>query len=159
MFNGQTEGIDHRLMELRDACSGQSGGVRERMNAGREQNLIDVNIAQPGEERLIQQQRFDARLSFSETRRKWSEAHFERLGPQLTYARIAPFDPPELARIVVEQDAVVEREDSIGVGRPGAAGEELPGHAEMHDEMTLVERDYNELAPARDRFNPPSGNA
>jgi hypothetical protein len=138
MFDGEAEGVNHRLMQLRDSGRRQSRGVRERMNPGGEQDLIDIDISETGEECLIQQQGLDARFSLSQAGRKRCQADLKRLRPEFRNARVAPLNPPELPRVVVKQHAVVEGENSVGVGGLGATREEFPSHAEMQDQAALV---------------------
>ena len=131
--------------------------MRQRMDSGLEQNLVDINIAEPGQERLIQQQSFHPRLPLAKARGNSSRPISSGSGPSFFDARVAPFDAAELARIVIEQDAIVQREDAVGVRALDARGQQLSGHTQMHSEFARVQPDHDKLAAPRNRFNAPSG--
>src|SRR5205814_9354564 len=57
-----------------------------------------------------------------------------------------PQNAPELARIVIQQNALIEHERPVGVDALGSLQQQLPGHSQMHRQRAPIERHYNELA-------------
>jgi ethanolamine utilization microcompartment shell protein EutS len=75
--------LDRRVQFL-NARLAEAARVRQRMDAGREQTLVHVNVAQPGQEGLIQQQGLDAHLSALfclKAAAEFLKRDFERLRP------------------------------------------------------------------------------
>src|ERR1700722_13759977 len=156
MLDRKRKRVDHRLMHFGNSRRAQSRSLRQRMNPRQEQYFVDINIAEPRDERLIQQQRLDPCLPFSQPRRKLRQPNLERLRPQPLDASVAPLNPSELPRIFVEQHTLVQCEDPVGMRSLDARGEQLPRHAKMHDQFALIESDDNKLAAPCNRFNAPS---
>ncbi|HEV1283758.1 MAG TPA: hypothetical protein VNU44_00540, partial [Bryobacteraceae bacterium] len=63
MLDRQLQRLDHCLMQFCGARSAQPGCVGQGMNSRLEQYLVDINISESGNKRLIQQQRFHPRLA------------------------------------------------------------------------------------------------
>jgi hypothetical protein len=55
MLDRERQRLDHGLMHFRDARRAEPRSLRQRMDSGEEQNLIDINVAEAGDEGLIQQ--------------------------------------------------------------------------------------------------------
>lgn len=97
------DGAD-RLVQPADLGFVQSVGDRQRMQPRPVQRLIRVDIAQPGNQGLIEQKRLETPPPSSEDARERPnrECVVQRLGPQagLHPRRVARVnDPPELARV------------------------------------------------------------
>src|SRR5579862_681529 len=127
------------------------------MYAREEQGFVDINIAHPGEKRLVQQQWFDLGLALAQAGGEFGQPNLERLGSQFAYACRTPLDPPELAGIIVEEHAPVEREDAVRVRGFCAVDEQLSGHPKVYSERPLIERDQDEFAAPLDRLNRAAG--
>src|SRR6266852_9269632 len=120
------------------------------MNARRKQGFIHVYVAHSGQESLIQQQRFYLSLAAPQTRAELFEADLERLRSQPCHAFAAPFNPAELARVFVQQNAFIECKNAVRVLALFAVHQKLAGHAEVYRERACLERDYDELAAPAD---------
>src|ERR1700733_12452701 len=126
------------------------------MNARGEQRLIDINVSHAGQKSLIEQQRFHLRFSGAQTGAEIFEGDLQWLGTEGRDARRVPFDAAELAWVVIQEDAVVERESAVGVRGSGRVEQQLPGHPQVYGERTLVERNDDELAAAPDTSDGPA---
>src|SRR5215204_5426727 len=153
----------HRADLLRQATGALAriaGGRRERarggfrMQPGPEQRLADIDVAEPGDQALIEERRLAPEKAGD---RLPGEFVAERLEPEIAKMRrgveLGPgheVHQPEPARVVVgDARAVREVEDDVVVGAlaaglrvelagdaraPALRDEEAPAHAEMHDQ-------------------------
>jgi len=133
-FDGMRQNPADGRVQPFGAHAAQAGGARQRMDPGGEQTLICVDVPYPGQEALVQQQSLHPSLT-AQPHAEFFKGNLQRLRPQPRHPRRAPgtpFDAAELARVVIQQDAVIESENSVGVGvnRPGY--QQLPGHSQMH---------------------------
>lgn len=135
-------------MQFRGARGAEPRSRSQRMDARREQAFVDINISQSGQKRLIEQQGFDPRFA-AQACAKFLQWNIERLGAEprdaLGVPR-APLDSAELARIVIENYAIIQREDAVCVLARGAAHQKLSGHAQVNGKRPLVEADDDEFS-------------
>src|SRR5215218_4197630 len=151
--------------EAMGALARLAGGGRERarrrfrMQPRPEQRLADIDVAEPGDQALVEERRLERRPLAPEQAgdRLAGELIAERLEPEIAEMRrgleLGPgheVHQPEPARVVVgDARAVREVEDDVVVGAlasslrvelagdagaPALRDEEAPAHAEMHDQ-------------------------
>src|SRR5437870_9402023 len=120
------------------------------MDAGAKQRLIGIDVADAPQETLIQQQRFDWSLAAARALDELLQTRLERLWPELfhpTRHSVTELQAAELAWIIIQQHAAIERDHCVRVSAGFAAREQLTGHAEMHGEiLAAVELDDDKLA-------------
>src|SRR5580765_5170134 len=106
------ENAPNRLIKFFRAHVRQLARQCQGMYPRREQALVGIDVSQAGQESLIEQQGLDAGLA-SQAGAELLETDFERFGTQPRHPRgrtLAELDPAELAWVVIQQQAVVERE-------------------------------------------------
>lgn len=153
MGDGEFERLPNRAMQVRGACAADAGGDSARMDARLEEHFVGIDVAETPEESLIQQKRFDTRVPAAQSFDEVEQRDAERIGTECGDTRgqgIGILDAAELSGVVVEQSAVVEVKDSVGVSRARGIDEEFSRHAEMNDEDAEVEFDDDEFAVAAD---------
>src|SRR5579883_2429730 len=154
--DGFAENFTNGLVEARGSRGAELRGGGQGMDAGGEEALVGVDVAQAREEFLIEQEGLDAGFT-AQARAKIFEADLQGLGAERGLG--SEGYAPELARVVVEQDAVVEREDGVGVLAGVTRNEQLPGHAEMDSQGALVQREDDKLASPVHPLNGAPGQA
>jgi hypothetical protein len=96
------------------------------MNAGAEQRLAGVDVAQAAQHRLVQQHRFEDAATPAQPPGEIVQRDREGIRAQAGHPlrqRVAQFDAPELPGIIEQQAAEREEEQGTGVGaRRGGRG-------------------------------------
>lgn len=138
----------------------QGVGPAPGMEPGFPERLVRVNIAQSGQERLIQQQRFQSPVAGCQARRESGELEgaVQRLRSQPLKNAIGvagQLPAAEFAGIqVAEFPAVIQAQNQVLVAFPARGRSfqaELPRHAQMDQQGVLAGKpDDDELAPAPD---------
>ena len=149
-------------MQTRGPLFAQSGRDRARVNASLVESLVRVNVPHTAQKFLIQQQRFDPRLPLLQPRQKIVERNVQRIRPQSLRAvqqPRAPLDSPEMADVVVNQQAFVEFENSARVGSRLGIEQQLAGHPQMNRKHALFQLQHDELAMPAHRFYKLTANA
>ena len=82
------------------ASGAQPGGLRQRMHSRRKQGLVHIDVAHAGQERLVEQQRFNAGLAPLDARLKFVESDGERLGAEARQV-VIPQNTAELALVSI----------------------------------------------------------
>src|ERR1017187_1352161 len=153
--DGLGEHGDDGVVEFAGAVASNALGERLRMNAGAEEGLIGVDIADAAHEGLVEQQALDARFMPSEGGGEFVERDFQRFGPEAgdaTREVFAELDGAELAAVVEQQGGTVEGEDGVGVFAGIGAQQEAAGHAEVYGQIAATpDGGHDELAVALDR--------
>ena len=108
----------------------------------------------PRTKRLIEQQRFHLGLVLAQPLRELFERDFQRLRTEFPHARRKPhaqLQPAELAAVIVEQHAAIERQNGVRVLARHGVHQQLAGHAQVHHEgVSAIQLDLNEFAVALD---------
>src|SRR6266581_4607106 len=125
------------------------------------QRFVGVDVAHARQRFLIQQHRLERRFSPPQRliQTVGGEVGIDRFGPKLgDGARLAQpclgaeQQAPEPAWVAISKlPSVVQREDRVGVvgdGRLRAHQAQLPAHAEMHDQQTLLAQCDEDVLPA-----------
>ena len=145
-FDGAVEANDLLALE----AMGGDGGV----NAAVEKGFIGVDVADAGDEALIQQRCFDRTASPGKARNQFIRTHCQRLGPEVFVMCLTVAQPPDAAETtgVAEAklgvageigDQVRVRLNGLGVGFYC----QTAGHSEVDAEgVAGVEADENFLA-------------
>lgn len=116
-----------------------------RADAGVKQALVGVNIAYPGEQRLIEQRSFDGQPAGAKESREWCGLDGQRI-QALGCERVAPREIAELktaktARIHEAQFLTAgQREAGVGVGDNrcvGSGDQQTAGHAKVHNPLRV----------------------
>ncbi len=141
----------------------------ERVQPRAEERLVDVDVAEAGEERLVEQQRLQAHPPPRQGRgeRLGRPVVAERLRPERAQAVgqlgiVQQRDPPEAADVAEAQLVAVregERRALEAVARRGVRQDaQLPGHPQVdHQVLAAVQIDDQELGAAADPAHPPPG--
>src|SRR5579863_7742694 len=116
-------------------------GATPRANACMKQAFVGVDVADAGEQRLVEQGCFDGQAPSAEEGRELALANGERLiagrAKRRIAIEIAEFEPPETPRIDEAQlAATLKREPRMGVrgnGEIGCCNQQPSGHAEVRD--------------------------
>ena len=151
----------------------QRAGRPERVESGRPQRLVGVDVADPGDERLVEQERLEPARPLAQPASEVAdrERRVERLGPerredraaadlghQLAGHRVAAVEPdlPELADVAEAHLAAVgQLEDEPHVRVHGCLGrddEQLAGHLEVDGQGGIAGQVDDDLLGA-----PPDG--
>jgi len=96
----------HGLMQTQRPFPAEPGRDRARMNARLEQRLVGIDVPHPAKERLVEQQRLDARLASLEQLQKFLRRNGKSVRTQSRDTRrhlLAPGDSPEMADVVEYQ--------------------------------------------------------
>ncbi len=139
------------------------------MDGGGEEGLVHIDVAEPGQKRLVEEDALQAARPALQHGMKapCRESGVERLGPQLPEpTRECPVpgddeETPEAPHILIsELSPRGEGEDEVGVGRHGirwSVQGQAAGHPQMPDERRpVVERKEEVLAPPADGADRPS---
>jgi hypothetical protein len=118
----------------------------ERVNARAEQRLVHVNVAEAGDEPLVEQQRFDPSRAGRQTASELRGG--ERQDVRTQCGNVAPDETPETPDVVIKQHAVPELEHLARIGTSSAFQPERPGHAEPRDQTCRVEVEDDAFAVA-----------
>ena len=166
------DGLGQNRSNSRDEPVGASPadgcGEASRRHTGAEQRLADIDIAESGNDPLIEQRRFDRGYLARELREKVGtiEFSFERLraepGQQRVLCRLVALYIVEQteATCVVEANngAVVEPQHHVvvrGVGQGCATRGHSAGHAEVEQQQAIrIELDQDVLPAAAERTDP-----
>ena len=168
------DGLGEDPSELQPEAAFVGGPQRPRrpegMEAGGPERLVGVDVADAGDERLVEEERLEAALPAADPapKRRHGERVRERLGARLREGIVVRGDvqphPTELAD-VAEPDlpAVLEleHESDVRIVRNALAhDEQLAGHLEVdRQEGVAVERDDDLLAAPRDALDPATRDA
>src|SRR5580698_5552612 len=126
------------------------------MDASAKERFIRVDVADAAHHSLVQEDGFYGGAAGSEAHGEIRQSDFERLRTQCgdAFRQLdAVLDAPELALVVVMQNAVVEREYGMGPFGGVRVDEKLAGHAEVDYQVAAIEADGDEFAVALDGFD------
>jgi MoxR-like ATPase len=118
-------------------------GATPRMNTGGEQRLVGVDVADAGDQLLIQNRHFHHAVGLPENPMQFDRRKVERFGAQTRVDGIGaePEHPAETSRVDESQFDVGQRQDQMRVlrdWRDWRGQTQLPGHAQMDVEVTAV---------------------
>src|SRR6266404_1296814 len=105
------------------------------MDAGIKQGFIHVNVPHACEECLVQQQRLYLSPVAPQAPTEFLEPDLERLRsePRDAFGHVAaPFNTAELARVLIQENALVERENSVRMLGLRCVHQQLAGHTEVY---------------------------
>ena len=108
------------------------------MNAGAEQRLIGIDIADAAEKVWFNSSDLMRVLRRFSSAAKSSNGDLQRLRTEPRDARgklLAEFDAAELPAVVEQQHAAIEGEDRVGVLAGVAAEQQAAGHAEVDHQV------------------------
>ena len=124
---------------------GELPGSPSWSNSGAKQALVGVDIANAGEQRLVEERCFDGQLSASKESGEFCGLNRQRLGSRageaIASGEVSKVQPSEAAGVnKANLSAACQRETRVSVRRQGAFGEshkQSPGHAEMNDPLSV----------------------
>ncbi len=161
---------DHGVAQRLALARGEALGGAQRMDAGSKQRLVGVDVADPGDLALIEQQGLDRRAAAAgqPVQVPAGEVRVERLNAEPGSQEVVQRGTPksELAGAeatrVDEGDpmcAAVELEDDSRVRRRAArVQQQRPGHAQMDEQEHLVlELPHEVLAAPAEPLHVPAG--
>lgn len=137
-------------------------GRRERVGTGArmepclKERFVDIDISEPGEEGLVQQQRFEHAVPGAQPQREVlrGECRVEGLGPEPVEDAPRVFGqppPPEFPGVVVVQTPAItqhQREAIVGIAARVIAQVKLSGHTQVHEQIPpFVQFDHDHLCP------------
>ncbi len=133
-------------MELVEAFAGQATCLARWADAGTEEALVRIDVADAVEQRLVEERSFDGELApVEEGGEGWfsdgegfAAGSGEGFGDEGKSPEAAGVDEAKLA-------TGSERQDGVGVGRLGDAAvgdEEAPGHAEVDQPLRVGRRSF-----------------
>lgn len=157
VFNAPLQHGPNSVMKALHFGRGQGVGPTFRMDLGLPQRLVHIDIAQPCETILIQQQGFDhtgfaLELSLQDLD---GEGGVKGFGAQMSQARTGiagQSEPPEFARVIEnelmafgqgDQHVIMLSRLSLGVGIA-----EFSGHTEMDEELQAIIECKDDIFPA-----------
>jgi hypothetical protein len=136
------------------------------------ENLIGINVSHPGQELLVQKERFNRPMPQLRAPDKILWGNVERLGTQVREgSKLAPYpflfhpEPAELTRVHVTKlaELALKRKDHMGMLFQGCLGGDKPqpsGHAQMDSQShptAQVEDDVFPLPFSAEDFPSPQG--
>lgn len=149
--DGVVENLLQRDAEAFELRARERGGDAAGTNPGPKEAFVGVDVADPVEQRLIEQSRLDRDFAALKEARKVIGVDGQRLAPWSaegwTFAQVEEFEPTESARIdKTDLASIAEGEPGVGVRDDGLVGmgdDEPAGHAEMNNPLVrgLLERD------------------
>lgn len=135
-------------------------GGSERMNGGVEEGLIDVNVAQAGDQPLVEQGVLDRSGGAGKAAGEVGGADAQRLGAEIFIRQAIgpqPEDPSKPPRIAESHFLPTEGEDQVGMRAGGSVGRgdaQPAGHAKMDVETVgVIELNDDLLSPPGDARN------
>jgi hypothetical protein len=148
-------GLD-RVVQPDDLFSGQRIGSAPRVQSSSKERLVHVDIPQPGNKALVEQERLEhgPPVSQENTQRIRGKSRRKRFWAKITQYDIGVVhqpNPSELALAVKEQPASVrEIKGNAQVLRlPQGREQETPAHSEVEENIArIVEAQDDVLAPA-----------
>ena len=141
--DGMLEDVDEGEAEAFELGVAEAACLTARTDAGAEEGFVGVDVADAGEERLIEESGLDGEFAPAKQRGEFRGRNLEGLGARSGEVcgsrEIAELEASETARIDEAKLASAgEGEARVGVGSDGLAGcgdEEAAGHAEVHDPL------------------------
>ena len=110
-------------------------GTAARIDPGAEERLIGIDIADSGENGLVQQDSLNGRAAADSFQREFGGQGVGAQAARAVFTGLSgEFDAAEHADIVIDQGGTVEVEERSGVRAGGGVDEELAGHAEVDDQ-------------------------
>ena len=109
----------------------------QRVQAGAEQRLVRIDVAESAQEFLVQEHRFEPRLAGGDARGEFVRPYLQRVGTQRGQARGQPLGPlpaAELADVLEHQpDAAVQGHRRPRVLSGSTVEQQVPGHPQVND--------------------------
>lgn len=126
------------------------------MDACREEQFVHIDVAEPAQERLIEKQWLDLAAMFSQALIEFLKFNVERIGPhpgKSCRKVLEEFNAAKLAHVVVDENAIFKFDDGVSVFSRCGVPQKPAGHAEMYEQIAVIEIEKDLLAAASDRKN------
>lgn len=149
--------------EAADLLGGEVMGWSEGMDAGGEEGFVHVDVAQAGDEGLVEKSGLDGAAGAMKAIEEFGGSDGEGFGAEIGVGGLAASEPPDAAEAAGVAEAellmrfVFEGDQQVGMGAEGSGGgfdRQLAGHAKVDAEGTgVVESDQDLLAASVDSLD------
>jgi len=156
MPDSQFKNGNNLAMQFFGTQFGQPAGAGARVDAGRKQRFVRVNVPNSCNKALVEQQRLNVSAMAFQALQKFSRADRQRVGTttrqEIGYLGKV-FKAPKLADIVENQRPVVQFQNGARVFCALPVPQQLARHAQVDIEYAAIELHENLLALAPDLLN------